>query len=87
MSVTVRKWQEPEDMLQLGIIRRRLEAEGMASAWYSEAPGAAFPEHRHSFSESRCNSLPASSSSMGMASVTRSRLAWARAARGALWLK
>jgi quercetin dioxygenase-like cupin family protein len=53
VSITVRKWQGPEAALQLGTIRRQLEAEGMRTAWYSEVPGVVFPEHQHAFGESR----------------------------------
>lgn len=53
MSLSVRKWPLPEGDLQLGTIRRQLEAEGMKTAWYSEVPGVVFPEHTHVFRESR----------------------------------
>jgi quercetin dioxygenase-like cupin family protein len=53
VSLSVRKWALPEVQLQLGTIRRQLEAEGMRTAWYSEVPGAVFPEHAHAFDESR----------------------------------
>ena len=53
MNITVRKWGLPEAQLQLGTIRRQLEAEGMRTAWYSEVPGIVFPEHAHVFDESR----------------------------------
>lgn len=53
MSLSVRKWPLPEGELQLGTIRRQLEAEGMETAWYSEVPGVVFPEHAHGFDESR----------------------------------
>jgi quercetin dioxygenase-like cupin family protein len=53
MSITVRKWDLPEEQLQLGTIRRRLEDEGMRTAWYSEVPGVVFPDHQHVFKESR----------------------------------
>jgi quercetin dioxygenase-like cupin family protein len=53
VSITVRKWGLPEVQLQLGTIRRQLEAEGMRTAWYSEIPGGVFPEHQHTFRESR----------------------------------
>lgn len=53
MTIAVRKWDLPEAQLQMGTLRRRLEAEGMRTAWYSEVPGAVFPEHSHDFDESR----------------------------------
>jgi len=53
VRLTVRKWGLPEAQLQLGTIRRQLEAEGMKTAWYSEVPGVVFPEHEHTFGESR----------------------------------
>ena len=53
MSITVRKWGQSETQLQLGTLRRQLEAEGMRTAWYSEVPGVVFPEHAHVFDESR----------------------------------
>lgn len=53
MSIGVRKWDRPEAQLQLGTLRRQLESEGMQTAWYSEVPGVVFPEHQHSFRESR----------------------------------
>ena len=53
MSITVRKWDQSEAQLQLGTLRRQLEAEGMRTAWYSEVPGVVFPEHEHIFDESR----------------------------------
>jgi len=53
VSLSVRKWELPEGQLQLGTIRRQLEAEGMRTAWYSEVPGVVFPEHQHVFDESR----------------------------------
>lgn len=53
MSVSVRKWERPEAQLQLGTLRRELEAEGMRTAWYSEVPGAVFAEHAHAFDEAR----------------------------------
>jgi quercetin dioxygenase-like cupin family protein len=53
VSITVRKWDQPEAQLQLGVLRRQLEAEGMRTAWFSEVPGVVFPEHQHGFDESR----------------------------------
>jgi len=53
VSLQVRKWDLPEAQLQLGTLRRQLEAEGMRTAWYSEVPGVVFPEHQHVFEESR----------------------------------
>ena len=53
MSTTVTRWRASDGDPQLGVLRRRLEAEGMATAWYSEVPGAVFPEHEHAFDESR----------------------------------
>lgn len=53
MSISVRKWDLPEAQLQLGALRRQLEAEGMRTAWYSEVPGVVLPEHAHAFGESR----------------------------------
>jgi mannose-6-phosphate isomerase-like protein (cupin superfamily) len=53
VSITVRRWNRPEDELQLGTLRRQLEAEGMRTAWYSEVPGVVFDEHQHGFAESR----------------------------------
>lgn len=53
MTLAVRRWDLPEAELQLGTLRRRLEAEGMRTAWYSETPGVVFPEHSHDFDESR----------------------------------
>lgn len=53
MSIRVRRWELPEGQLQLGAVRRQLESEGMRTAWYSEVPGVAFPEHQHDFDESR----------------------------------
>ena len=53
MSITVQKWKLPESQLQLGTLRRQLETEGMTTAWYSEVPGVVFPEHQHTFRESR----------------------------------
>lgn len=53
MRLSVRKWPLPEGDLQLGTIRRQLEAEGLKTAWYSEIPGVVFPEHEHVFDESR----------------------------------
>jgi quercetin dioxygenase-like cupin family protein len=53
VTISVRKWALPDGQLQLGAIRRQLEAEGMRTAWYSEVPGVVFPEHAHVFGESR----------------------------------
>lgn len=53
MSVAVRRWRDADGQPQLGALRRRLEAEGLRTAWYSEVPGVVFPEHEHAFQESR----------------------------------
>ncbi len=53
MSITVTTWRPQDGEPQLGTLRRRLEAEGKATAWYSEVPGVVFPEHEHAFAESR----------------------------------
>ena len=53
MSIQVHKWELPAGQLQLGTLRRQLETEGMRTAWYSEVPGVVFPEHQHTFDESR----------------------------------
>jgi quercetin dioxygenase-like cupin family protein len=53
VSIAVTKWRQTDGEPQLGALRRRLEAEGMATAWYSEVPGVVFPEHEHAFAEAR----------------------------------
>jgi quercetin dioxygenase-like cupin family protein len=53
VSIRVQKWERPAGQLQLGALRRQLETEGMRTAWYSEVPGIVFPEHQHTFDESR----------------------------------
>jgi len=53
VSVVLRRWSETEDVPQLGVLRRRLEAEGLRTAWFSETPGGTQGEHQHPFPETR----------------------------------
>ena len=53
MNVAIGKWTEAEGPLQMGSLRRRLEAEGMKTAWFSEVAGSLFQEHEHPFPEVR----------------------------------
>jgi len=53
VSVVVRRWNEADGLPQLGAIRRKLEAEGLKTAWYSEVPGTSQRDHQHTFPETR----------------------------------
>jgi len=53
VNVAIGKWSEAEGPLQMGSLRRRLEAEGMKTAWFSEVAGSFFQEHEHPFPEVR----------------------------------
>jgi len=53
VNLAIGAWSEAEGPLQLGSLRRRLEAEGMKTAWFSEVPGGLFGEHEHPFPEAR----------------------------------
>ena len=49
--IHARPWDPALGPLQLSTLRRRLQGEGMATAWWSEVPGARTPEHAHPFPE------------------------------------
>lgn len=49
--VQARPWDPALGTLQLSTLRRLLQQEGMATAWWSEVPGARTPEHAHPFPE------------------------------------
>lgn len=46
-----RLWDPSLGPLQLSTLRRLLQQEGMATAWWSEVPGARTAEHAHPFPE------------------------------------
>lgn len=48
---TVTRWDHSAGAPQLALVRRALEREGMATAWWSEMAGHRAPEHAHGFSE------------------------------------
>jgi quercetin dioxygenase-like cupin family protein len=49
----VTRWDPAQGPLELRGLRRALEHEGMATAWWSEMPGHSIAEHTHPFPESR----------------------------------
>lgn len=51
--LTVKRWDERAGPLQLSTLRAALQREGMTTAWWSEVPGTAVPQHEHPFPEAR----------------------------------
>ena len=51
--LSVSRWDPALGPLELRVLRRALEREGMATAWWSEMPGARVPRHAHPFPEAR----------------------------------
>jgi quercetin dioxygenase-like cupin family protein len=49
----VKRWDSATGPLQLSALRTALQREGLATAWWSEVPGARVDEHEHPFPESR----------------------------------
>jgi len=49
----VSRWDPARGPLELRELRRALEHEGLATAWWSETPGATIPAHSHPFPETR----------------------------------
>src|SRR5439155_4852808 len=49
----VKRWDPAIGPLQLGTLRRALQAEGMVTAWWSDVANTRTPEHAHPFPESR----------------------------------
>ena len=49
----VKRWNPALGILQLGTLRRALEAEGMVTAWWSDVANTRTPEHAHPFAETR----------------------------------
>lgn len=49
----VKRWDSAAGPLQLSTLRTTLQREGLATAWWSEVPGARVEEHEHPFPEAR----------------------------------
>lgn len=47
------RWDARLGPLQLSTLRRTLEQEGMATAWWSDVPGTRVALHSHAFPETR----------------------------------
>jgi quercetin dioxygenase-like cupin family protein len=53
VTLSRRPWDPRIGPLQVATLRRALEREGMATAWWSDVPGAKLPLHAHPFPETR----------------------------------
>ena len=53
MTLARRAWDPRIGPLQIATVRRALESEGMATAWWSDMPGTRMEIHTHTFPETR----------------------------------
>jgi quercetin dioxygenase-like cupin family protein len=51
--LSVKRWDPSQGPLQLSTLRAVLQREGLATAWWSEVPGAHVAQHEHPFPEAR----------------------------------
>jgi quercetin dioxygenase-like cupin family protein len=53
VTLAARHWDPRLGPLQLAMLRRALEREGMVTSWWSDVPGTQVAMHAHAFPETR----------------------------------